>query len=177
MLNSPISPIAPAPTATGSPQECTKPGRWTVRKETCRPQTKKPKNRNQKVGVRKARASACFAVSSVPDAALGAGRSASGMASGIISSAAPAISHSVHSQPMPAMPKPATGTTRNCPKDEPAVPRPTARPRWFSGSSRVREAMITGIPAAETATPITRPAKKVNSGSPSDIAMPTMPSA
>ena len=166
--------MAPAPTATGSPQEWTKPGRWTVRKETCRPQTKKPKNRNQKVGVRKARRSAWPAVSSATPGTLGAGLSASGVESGIISSATAAITQSVHSQPRPAMPKPAIGTTRNCPKEDPAVPSPTARPRLSSGSSLVREAMITGIPAAETAMPRTTPPKKVKAAMLSDIAMPAM---
>ena len=69
-----------------------------------------------------------------------------------------------HCQPKPEMPSPASGTTRNCPAEVPAVPSPTARPRWLSGSMRVREAMMVGIPAAETATPSTTPAKKVKSG-------------
>jgi hypothetical protein len=75
------------------------------------------------------------------------------------------------------MPNCAKGTTRNWPKDEPAVPSPTARPRIASGSMRVRLAEMIGMPAAETAAPITMPAKKVKSVSPVLSAMPMMPSA
>jgi hypothetical protein len=105
----------------------------------------------------------------------GAGRSFSGSASGIIRREAKATSSSAVYQPKPAMPNCTSGTTRNWPKEEPAVPRPVARPRCASGSSRVRLAMITGMPAAETAKPITIPAKKVKVGSPSDSAMPVTP--
>ena len=75
-------------------------------------------------------------------------------------------------QPAPEMPKATSGTTRNCPKEDPAVPSPVARPRRLSGSSRVRLAITTGIPAAETAQPMTMPAKKVNQNRLSDSAMP-----
>jgi hypothetical protein len=126
-----MSPMAPAATEVWRPQLTMKPGRCTVRKEMCSPQTKKPKKRNQKVGVRKARESAWRAVSSVAEAAFGAGLSLSGMASGIISSAAAAITISVTCQPKPARPNPTSGTTRNCPKEDPAVPSPAARPRWL----------------------------------------------
>jgi hypothetical protein len=103
----------------------------------------------------------------------GVGWSFSGSASGIISRETVAMASIAHCQPAPAMPSATTGTTRNCPKEDPAVPSPTARPRMVSGSSRVRLAMMTGMPAAETAQPMTTPAKKVNSPSPSDSAMPT----
>ncbi len=104
-------------------------------------------------------------------------QSSIGRASGIISSAAAAMANSAPCQPNRPIAAPDSGTTRNWPKDEPAVPAPTARLRSDSGNWRVSEAMITGIPAADTAIPITSPAKKVNSGSPSASAMPRMPTA
>ena len=57
------------------------------------------------------------------------------------------------------------------------MPNPTARPRDSGGSMRVSVALIVGIPAAETAMPITTPAKKVKTMMFCDSAMPTMPTA
>ena len=42
MLNRPSIASAQAPTAGGSPQAATTPGRWVARKATWKPQTKKP---------------------------------------------------------------------------------------------------------------------------------------
>ena len=73
------------------------------------------------------------------------------------------------------MAKPASGTTRNCPAEDPAVPSPVARPRISGGNMRVRLAIIVGIPAAETAMPMMKPAKKVKGTTDSESAMPNMP--
>ena len=163
MLNSPIRLMAPAPTTAGRWHDATKPGMWIAMKLTCRPQTKKPQQRYQKVGVRSASRSASPAVCCAAAPGAGAaGWSFSGSASGIISREAPATSSSAAYQPKPEMPKLHQRHRQELAEGGPAVPSPVARPRCDSGSSRVRLAMITGMPAAETAKPMTMPAKKVN---------------
>jgi len=85
------------------------------------------------------------------------------------------MANSAPCQPKPCMAMPASGTTRNCPAEDPAVPNPVARPRISGGNIRVRLAMMVGMPAAETAMPMMKPAKKVKGSTESDSAMPNMP--
>mgnify|MGYP003571226714 CR=1 FL=1 len=55
------------------------------------------------------------------------------------------------------------GTTKNCPAEPAAVPRPSAQERLSSGISRVKAASTMAKEAPEMPTPISRPVERVSS--------------